>query len=115
MLEYLLLQFEDADSDGVLEGKSNLKNLCIKGLYLFLELIQLLVFLLPAGGIIVLTVVGQLVYLERVVEVLRESPLLLEALDIAGAYLEAFVGDAGRRCCCCLHVCLGGYRNCYFK
>ena len=83
-------------SDGIFEGEPDFKNLSIKGLDLFLEFVQLLIFLLSAGLVIILAVVGQLIDLERVVEVLREFSLLFKALDVAGADLEAVISDAGR-------------------
>ena len=71
---------------------------------LFLELVELLVFLLPAGLIVILSVVGELVDLERIVEVLRDLSPPFKTLDVAGADLEALVGHAGRLLsCCCLH------------
>ena len=84
------------DSDGILEGEPDFKNLSIKGLDLFLEFVQLLIFLLSAGLVIILTMVGQLIDLERIVEVLREFSLFFKALDVASADLEAVVSDAGR-------------------
>ena len=91
-------------SDGILEGKSDFKNLSIMGFDLFLEFIQLLILLLSAGLVLVLAMGGQLVNLERIVEVLRNFPFPLEALDLAGADLEAIGSHTYLLLsCCCLH------------
>ena len=86
------------------------------GFDLFLELVQLLVFFLSAGLVIVLAMVGQLVDLERVVEVLRVLTGLLEALDLAGADLEAIGSDTCLLLSCgCLHfTCRCGLCVCVF-
>ena len=81
-------------SNGVFQCEPDLEDLCIELLDLFSEIEQLLVLLLPAGWVFLLSVVGQLVDLQRVVKVLRVLSLLLKALDSGCADGRAIGGHA---------------------
>ena len=85
-------------SDGVFEGEFDFEDLGVEELDLFAKFHQVGVLLLPAGGIVVLSVVRQLVNLEAVVLVLGDLSLFLESLDLAGAHLETIRGAPGRCC-----------------
>ena len=84
------------DSDGILKGEPDFKNLSIKGFDLFLQFVQLLIFLLSAGLVVLLAVIGQLVDLKGIIEILREFSLLFKTLDVAGADVVAVSCDASR-------------------
>ena len=86
-------------SDRVLKSESDFENLSVVGFDESSKFFQLLVFLLSTSGILLLAVVGELVDLEGVVHILGILSLSLEALDLAGTYLETISGHAHSGSC----------------
>jgi hypothetical protein len=68
---------------------------------LLAKLKEMGVFLLSTSGVLVFSVVGELVDLQTVVLVLGNLSLFLEALDLTGADLKTIGGHTGGCLCGC--------------
>ena len=87
-------EMANINSHGVFQCEPDLEDLSIELLDLFSKIKQLLVLLLPAGWVLFLAVVGQLVDLQRVVKVLGVLSLLFQALNSGCADGKAIGGHA---------------------